>query len=50
MSGSVASFICDSLSVSDHSDPLEKMAVLVSLGVFAFFVLAAVVVIIILIW
>ncbi|NWR75664.1 I11RA protein, partial [Centropus unirufus] len=34
----------------NHSDPLEKMAVLVSLGIFAFFVLAAVLVITILIW
>ncbi|XP_064591780.1 interleukin-11 receptor subunit alpha isoform X2 [Zonotrichia leucophrys gambelii] len=32
------------------SDPLEKMAVLVSLGIFAFFILAAVLVITILIW
>uniref|UniRef100_A0A663N7Q8 Fibronectin type-III domain-containing protein n=1 Tax=Athene cunicularia TaxID=194338 RepID=A0A663N7Q8_ATHCN len=34
----------------NHSDPLEKMAVLVSLGIFAFFILAAVLVITILIW
>ncbi|RMC16521.1 hypothetical protein DUI87_06457 [Hirundo rustica rustica] len=34
----------------NRSDPLEKMAVLVSLGVFAFFILAAVLVITILIW
>ncbi|XP_009078889.1 PREDICTED: interleukin-11 receptor subunit alpha [Acanthisitta chloris] len=34
----------------NHSDPLEKMAVLVSLGIFAFFVLAAVLVITVLIW
>ncbi|KAJ7424147.1 Interleukin-11 receptor subunit alpha [Willisornis vidua] len=34
----------------NRSDPLEKMAVLVSLGIFAFFVLAAVLVITILIW
>ncbi|KFV08799.1 Interleukin-11 receptor subunit alpha [Tauraco erythrolophus] len=34
----------------NHSDPLEKVAVLVSLGIFAFFVLAAVLVIIVLIW
>ncbi|KAM6391781.1 interleukin-11 receptor subunit alpha isoform 3-T3 [Rhynochetos jubatus] len=34
----------------NHSDPLEKTAVLVSLGIFAFFVLAAVLVITILIW
>ncbi|NWH76526.1 I11RA protein, partial [Piaya cayana] len=34
----------------NHSDPLEKMAVLVSLGIFAFFVLAAVLIITILIW
>ncbi|NWU96951.1 I11RA protein, partial [Upupa epops] len=33
-----------------HSDPLEKMAVLVSLGVFAFFVLGAVLIVTILIW
>ncbi|NWY93072.1 I11RA protein, partial [Loxia curvirostra] len=32
------------------SDPMEKMAVLVSLGIFAFFILAAVLVITILIW
>ncbi|XP_064499062.1 interleukin-11 receptor subunit alpha isoform X4 [Pseudopipra pipra] len=36
--------------VRDRSDPLEKMAVLVSLGIFAFFVLAAVLIITILIW
>uniref|UniRef100_A0A8D2P3J7 Fibronectin type-III domain-containing protein n=1 Tax=Zosterops lateralis melanops TaxID=1220523 RepID=A0A8D2P3J7_ZOSLA len=48
--GTVASLSCDSLSVTDHSDSLEKMAVLVSLGVFAFFILAAVLVISILIW
>ena len=46
----VASLGRDSLSVPDRSDPLEKMAVLVSLGIFAFFVLAAVLVITILIW
>ncbi|KAK2512165.1 Il11ra [Columba guinea] len=34
----------------NRSDPLEKTAVLVSLGIFAFFVLAAVLVITILIW
>ncbi|XP_017602130.1 PREDICTED: interleukin-11 receptor subunit alpha isoform X1 [Corvus brachyrhynchos] len=34
----------------NHSDPLEKVAVLVSLGIFAFFVLAAVLVITVLIW
>ncbi|NXF92672.1 I11RA protein, partial [Eubucco bourcierii] len=34
----------------NHSDPLEKMAVLVSLGVFAFFVLASVLIITTLIW
>ncbi|NXF34656.1 I11RA protein, partial [Nyctibius bracteatus] len=34
----------------NRSDPLEKMAILVSLGIFAFFVLAAVLVITILIW
>ncbi|XP_030323666.1 interleukin-11 receptor subunit alpha isoform X2 [Calypte anna] len=34
----------------NRSDPLEKMAILVSLGIFAFFVLAAVLVIIVLIW
>ncbi|NXK09881.1 I11RA protein, partial [Herpetotheres cachinnans] len=34
----------------NHSDPLEKMAVLVSLGIFAFFVLAAVLIITILVW
>ncbi|KFP98278.1 Interleukin-11 receptor subunit alpha, partial [Haliaeetus albicilla] len=34
----------------NHSDPLEKTAVLVSLGIFAFFVLAAVLVVTILIW
>ncbi|NXP44482.1 I11RA protein, partial [Heliornis fulica] len=34
----------------NRSDPLEKMAVLVSLGIFAFFVLAAVLIITILIW
>ncbi|KAM9367860.1 interleukin-11 receptor subunit alpha [Phaethornis superciliosus] len=34
----------------NRSDPLEKMAILVSLGIFAFFVLAAVLVIIIFIW
>lgn len=50
MLGTVASLSCDSLSVTDHSDSLEKMAVLVSLGVFAFFILAAVLVITILIW
>lgn len=48
--GSVVSLDHDSLSVPDRSDPLEKMAVLVSLGIFAFFVLAAVLVITILIW
>ncbi|XP_032843977.2 interleukin-11 receptor subunit alpha isoform X1 [Tyto alba] len=48
--GAVASLGRDSLPVPDHSDPLEKMAVLVSLGIFAFFILAAVLVIIILIW
>uniref|UniRef100_A0A8D0FJN3 I11RA protein n=1 Tax=Strix occidentalis caurina TaxID=311401 RepID=A0A8D0FJN3_STROC len=48
--GAVAALSCDSLSVPDHSDPLEKMAVLVSLGIFAFFILAAVLVITILIW
>lgn len=48
--GPVASLGHDSLSVPDRSDPLEKMAVLVSLGIFAFFVLAAVLVITILIW
>uniref|UniRef100_A0A8D2MQJ8 Interleukin 11 receptor subunit alpha n=1 Tax=Zonotrichia albicollis TaxID=44394 RepID=A0A8D2MQJ8_ZONAL len=36
--------------VRDGSDPLEKMAVLVSLGIFAFFILTAVLVITILIW
>ncbi|NXG56495.1 I11RA protein, partial [Hemiprocne comata] len=34
----------------NRSDPLEKTAILVSLGIFAFFVLAAVLVITILIW
>ncbi|NXE75367.1 I11RA protein, partial [Cochlearius cochlearius] len=34
----------------NHSDSLEKMAILVSLGIFAFFVLAAVLVITTLIW
>ncbi|NXN48076.1 I11RA protein, partial [Rhinoptilus africanus] len=34
----------------NRSDPLEKTAVLVSLGIFAFFVLAAVLIITILIW
>ncbi|KFQ38006.1 Interleukin-11 receptor subunit alpha, partial [Mesitornis unicolor] len=34
----------------NRSDPLEKTAVLVSLGIFAFFVLAAVLVITVLIW
>uniref|UniRef100_A0A8B9UBP5 Interleukin-11 receptor subunit alpha n=1 Tax=Anas zonorhyncha TaxID=75864 RepID=A0A8B9UBP5_9AVES len=34
----------------NRSDPLEKMAILVSLGIFAFFILAAVLVITILIW
>ncbi|NXU80359.1 I11RA protein, partial [Oreotrochilus melanogaster] len=34
----------------NRSDPLEKMAILVSLGIFAFFVLAAVLVITIFIW
>ncbi|NXD27885.1 I11RA protein, partial [Spelaeornis formosus] len=34
----------------NRSDPSEKMAVLVSLGIFAFFILAAVLVITILIW
>uniref|UniRef100_A0A8B9I7B0 Interleukin-11 receptor subunit alpha n=1 Tax=Anser brachyrhynchus TaxID=132585 RepID=A0A8B9I7B0_9AVES len=34
----------------NRSDPLEKMAILVSLGIFAFFVLAAVLIITILIW
>ncbi|KFQ77902.1 Interleukin-11 receptor subunit alpha, partial [Phaethon lepturus] len=48
--GAVASLSCDSLSVPDRSEPLEKMAVLVSLGIFAFFVLAAVLVVTILIW
>lgn len=48
--GVVVSLDPDSLSVPDRSDPLEKTAVLVSLGIFAFFVLAAVLVITILIW
>ncbi|KFV87605.1 Interleukin-11 receptor subunit alpha, partial [Struthio camelus australis] len=34
----------------NRSDPLEKMAILVSLGIFAFFILAAVLVITILVW
>ncbi|KAM6226207.1 interleukin-11 receptor subunit alpha isoform 3-T3 [Spheniscus humboldti] len=34
----------------NRSDPLEKMAILVSLGIFAFFILAAVLVVTILIW
>ncbi|KAM6228245.1 interleukin-11 receptor subunit alpha-like [Spheniscus humboldti] len=34
----------------NHSGPLEKIAILVSLGIFAFFVLAAVLIITILIW
>ncbi|KFV06139.1 Interleukin-11 receptor subunit alpha, partial [Pterocles gutturalis] len=34
----------------NRSDPLEKMAILVSLGIFAFFVLAAVLIITVLIW
>ncbi|XP_035166495.1 interleukin-11 receptor subunit alpha isoform X1 [Oxyura jamaicensis] len=34
----------------NRSDPLERMAILVSLGIFAFFILAAVLVITILIW
>nr|XP_025964021.1 interleukin-11 receptor subunit alpha isoform X2 [Dromaius novaehollandiae] len=34
----------------NRSDPLEKMAILVSLGIFAFFILAAILVITILVW
>lgn len=50
MLGDVASLGRDSLSIPDRSDPLEKMAILVSLGIFAFFILAAVLVVTILIW
>ncbi|XP_015261964.1 PREDICTED: interleukin-11 receptor subunit alpha, partial [Gekko japonicus] len=36
--------------VAGHSDPLEKVAVLVSLGVFAFFVLAVILIFALLMW